>query len=60
MGKGRQVAGETRPDVVNSETDIRAYNHDPDVQLMLRAKRGDDAAFSQLVENGLRAYLGIP
>ncbi len=51
MGKGCQVAGETCPDVVNSETDIRAYKHDPDVQLMLRAKRGDDAAFSQLVEN---------
>ena len=37
--------------MVNSETDLSAYQHDPDVQLMLRAKRGDDAAFSQLVEN---------
>jgi len=37
--------------VVNSETDLSAYQHDPDVQLMLRAKRGDDVAFSQLVEN---------
>lgn len=51
MGKGRQVAGETCPDVVHSASDIRTYKHDPDVQLMLRAKRGDDAAFSQLVEN---------
>lgn len=38
-------------DVVTSETNTSIYLHDPDVQLMLRAKRGDDAAFSQLVEN---------
>ena len=37
--------------MVNSETDLSAYLHDPDVQLMLRAKQGDDAAFSALVEN---------
>lgn len=37
--------------MVNSETDFSAYLHDPDVQLMLRAKQGDDAAFSALVEN---------
>lgn len=28
-----------------------AYEHDPDVQLMLRAKEGDEAAFTQLVAN---------
>ena len=39
------------PDVVTSEPALSQYLHDPDVQLMLRAKRGDDAAFSQLVEN---------
>lgn len=39
------------PDVVKSEPELSPYLHDPDVQLMLRAKRGDDAAFSQLVEN---------
>lgn len=39
------------PDVVKSEPAISPYLYDPDVQLMLRAKRGDDAAFSQLVEN---------
>lgn len=39
------------PDVVTSEPAPSQYLHDPDVQLMLRAKRGDDAAFSQLVEN---------
>lgn len=37
--------------MVNSATDLSAYLHDPDVQLMLRAKQGDDAAFSALVEN---------
>lgn len=36
--------------VASSETNIRAYLHDPDVQLMLRAQAGDDAAFTQLVE----------
>lgn len=39
------------PDVVKSEPALSQYLHDPDVQLMLRAKRGDDAAFSQLVES---------
>ena len=37
--------------MVNSQPDLSVYRHDPDVQLMLRAKRGDDSAFSQLVEN---------
>lgn len=37
--------------VVKSEPETSHYLHDPDVQLMLRAKRGDDAAFSQLVQN---------
>ncbi len=30
-------------------TEESGYLHDPEVQLMLRAKEGDDAAFSQLV-----------
>lgn len=37
--------------MVNSQADLNVYQHDPDVQLMLRAKCGDDGAFSQLVEN---------
>jgi RNA polymerase sigma-70 factor (ECF subfamily) len=37
--------------VVNSETDLSPYLHDPDVQLMLRAQQGDDAAFEALVAN---------
>ncbi len=36
--------------MVNSETELSPYLHDPDVQLMLRAKQGDDAAFAVLVE----------
>lgn len=36
--------------MVNSETEHSPYLHDPDVQLMLRAKQGDDAAFAVLVE----------
>jgi len=36
--------------VVKSDPAFSQYLHDPDVQLMLRAKSGDDAAFSQLVE----------
>lgn len=35
---------------MNSETEHSPYLHDPDVQLMLRAKQGDDAAFAVLVE----------
>jgi RNA polymerase sigma-70 factor (ECF subfamily) len=36
--------------VVKTETEHSSYLHDPDVRLMLRAKGGDDGAFSQLVE----------
>ena len=36
--------------MMNSETELSPYLHDPDVQLMLRAKQGDDAAFAVLVE----------
>jgi RNA polymerase sigma-70 factor, ECF subfamily len=34
---------------VVSNTEESGYLHDPDVQLMLRAKKGDDEAFSKLV-----------
>ncbi len=37
--------------MVNSETELSPYLHDPDVQLMLRAQQGDDVAFSTLVAN---------
>lgn len=47
------------PDVVTSEPELSQYLHDPDVQLMLRAKRGDDAAFSQLVENYQDRLVGV-
>ncbi len=36
--------------MANSEANIGAYLHDPDVQLMLRAQAGDNSAFTQLVE----------
>jgi RNA polymerase sigma-70 factor (ECF subfamily) len=36
--------------VQKTETERSPYLHDPDVRLMLRAKGGDDGAFSQLVE----------
>ncbi len=45
--------------MANSETDLSAYRHDPDVQLMLRAKLGDDAAFSQLVESYQDRLVGV-
>ena len=35
--------------VASNDTGHQQYLHDPDVQLMLRAKDGDDEAFSQLV-----------
>lgn len=35
------------------------YLRDPDVQLMLRAKQGDDAAFSQLVAAYQDRLVGI-
>jgi RNA polymerase sigma-70 factor (ECF subfamily) len=35
--------------VVANPSDSNSYLRDPDVQLMLRAKDGDDAAFSQIV-----------
>ena len=47
------------PDVVTSDPALSQYLHDPDVQLMLRAKRGDDAAFSQLVENYQDRLVGV-
>lgn len=36
--------------MLKTETERSPYLHDPDVRLMLRAKGGDDGAFSQLVE----------
>ena len=47
------------PDVVKSDPALSQYLHDPDVQLMLRAKRGDDSAFSQLVENYQDRLVGV-
>ena len=47
------------PDVVKSQPAPSQYLHDPDVQLMLRAKRGDDTAFSQLVENYQDRLVGV-
>ncbi len=47
------------PDVVKSDPALSQYLHDPDVQLMLRAKRGDDAAFSQLVEAYQDRLVGV-
>lgn len=35
--------------MVTTDTDRAPYTRDPDVQLMLRVKAGDDEAFSQLV-----------
>ena len=36
-----------------------SYRRDPDVQLMLRVKGGDDAAFAQLVENYQDRLVGL-
>lgn len=53
------VTSTERPDVVTSDPALSPYLHDPDVQLMLRAKRGDDAAFSQLVETYQDRLVGV-
>ena len=37
--------------VVSEHSSQSAYSHDPDVQLMLRVKDGDEGAFTQLVES---------
>lgn len=37
--------------MVQSETEQSIYSRDPDVQLMLRVREGDEAAFAQLVES---------
>ncbi|MFM9960485.1 MAG: RNA polymerase sigma factor [Planctomycetaceae bacterium] len=45
--------------MVTSDPALSPFLHDPDVQLMLRAKRGDDAAFSQLVETYQDRLVGV-
>ena len=38
-------------DVISNESKQAAYLRDPDVQLMLRTKEGDEEAFARLVKN---------
>ncbi|GAB4153910.1 MAG: sigma-70 family RNA polymerase sigma factor [Planctomycetaceae bacterium] len=45
--------------MVSGNTSQLPYVSDPDVQLMLRAKGGDDAAFEQLVMNYQKRLVGI-
>ena len=45
--------------VASSDTSPHAYLRDPDVQLMLRARDGDDEAFTQLVASYQDRLVGI-
>ena len=45
--------------VVSSANPTSPYLHDPDVQLMLRVKGGDDAAFSELVTRYQNRLIGL-
>jgi RNA polymerase sigma-70 factor (ECF subfamily) len=45
--------------VVTSDTGQLAYLRDPDVQLMLRVKDGDEAAFTQLVTSYQDRLVGV-
>lgn len=38
---------------------MSSYLHDPEVQLMLRVKEGDDAAFAQIVERYQNRLIGV-
>lgn len=45
--------------MATSDTSQQPYLRDPDVQLMLRAKEGDEAAFAELVEAYQDRLIGI-
>jgi RNA polymerase sigma-70 factor, ECF subfamily len=45
--------------VVTSSVSTSPYLRDPDVQLMLRVKDGDDSAFAQIVERFQNRLIGI-
>ncbi len=49
----------TGKNVVTSDTSARAFLRDPDVQLMLRTKEGDEEAFAQLVASYQDRIVGI-
>ena len=45
--------------MVTESSSHKTYTHDPDVQLMLRVKEGDDVAFTELVESYQDRLIGI-
>ena len=45
--------------MVTTDTSNFPYLRDPDVQLMLRCRDGDDAAFTELVNNYQNRLIGI-
>lgn len=45
--------------VTSSESSQHPYLHDPEVQLMLRTREGDDDAFTELVETYQNRLVGI-
>ena len=45
--------------LVTAPESTPSYLHDPDVQLMLRVKDGDDAAFAQIVQNYQNRLIGV-
>ncbi len=56
----RTRPGPHPPDtVIDSKRTTNGYLRDPDVQLMLRVRDGDDAAFAQLVERYQDRVVGI-
>lgn len=62
MNRMNAVSQQPRADslsAVDLADNGRSYLHDPDVQLMLRVREGDDAAFGRLVENYQDRLVGL-
>ncbi|VAX41728.1 RNA polymerase ECF-type sigma factor [hydrothermal vent metagenome] len=57
--KRKRKSERSKPSVVSEHSSQTAYTHDPDVQLMLRVKEGDDGAFAELVKAYQDRLIGI-
>ncbi len=57
--KRKRKSERSESSVVSEHSSQTAYTHDPDVQLMLRVKEGDDGAFAELVEAYQDRLIGI-
>ncbi len=59
IGRGLARKRRSKGDVKSNGTDENPVLRDPDVRLMLRAKQGDETAFTQLVTNYQDRLVGV-